>query len=66
MTQNPYNNELKNRIFDLMDEAGFIELTGGYDWKAIYKNVISAAGDVDPEDITDELINEEIKAYYIN
>ena len=35
------NTELKGRIIDLMIEANFLELSGGHDWKGIYRNVES-------------------------
>lgn len=61
MNANPnYNNELKNRLFDRMEELNYLDITTGYDWKAIYKNIVNNFGKTP----TDEEIDREIEIFY--
>ncbi len=61
MTANShYDNELKNRIFDRMEELNYLDITTGFDWKAIYKNTVDNVG-INP---TDEEIDREIEIFY--
>lgn len=56
-----YNLELRNRIFDRMEEANYFDLSDGHDWKAIYRNVERMFPDLNP---TDAEIDNEIKIFY--
>lgn len=58
-----YNNELKNRIFDRMEELNYLDITTGFDWKAIYRNLIN---NIYPRciDATDDEIDREIELFY--
>jgi len=43
-----------------MEELNYLDITTGYDWKAIYKNIVNNFG----ETPTDEEIDREIEIFY--
>jgi intein-encoded DNA endonuclease-like protein len=51
---------LKSRIHSMMEDANFMEITST-DWKAIGHNLVNSNSE---NDITDEMISEEIEFYY--